>query len=99
MAVCSAEVVGAAVVVERELELLLLVGDTVEVVRRLELAVADDLHLAPELEPERLVERAAATGIGDAVHRVQVPGHAAILRMRRGPRPLCEGVGDVPLPQ
>ena len=56
VAVRRAELVGAAVVVERQLELLLLAGHAEEVVRRLELAVADDRQLAPELEPERLVE-------------------------------------------
>ena len=52
--------VGAAVVVERELELLVLAGQPVEVVRRLELSVADDRQVAPMVEPERLVEGLAA---------------------------------------
>jgi hypothetical protein len=56
-----AEVVGAAVVVERQLELLVLAGDAEEVVRRLRLAAADDVELATELEAERFVERAGSS--------------------------------------
>ena len=37
-------------------------ADREEVVRRLELAVADDVHVAREAEAERLVERAARSG-------------------------------------
>src|SRR5205814_8731812 len=54
--VCVAEVVRAPVVVEGELELLVLAGHAEEVVRRLLLAVPDDVHVATELHPERLVE-------------------------------------------
>src|SRR5687768_8355791 len=50
VAVRRAQLVGAAVVVERQLELLLLAGQAKEVVRRLELAVPDDRQLAPEVE-------------------------------------------------
>src|SRR4051812_26530863 len=64
--------VRAAVVVERQLELLVLSGVAEEVVRRLELPVADDRRLAPELEPEGLVERPAALRIRDPVHGVEV---------------------------
>src|SRR5204863_8260166 len=56
--VARAEVVRTAVVVERQLELLVLAGNAEEVVRGLRLAVADDVHVATELEPERLVEGA-----------------------------------------
>src|ERR1700757_3479504 len=42
--VAGAEVVGAAVVVEGQLEHRVVVADAEEVVRRLELAVADDVH-------------------------------------------------------
>jgi len=42
VAVAGVEVVGAAVVVERQLELLLLAREAEEVERRLRLAVADD---------------------------------------------------------
>src|SRR3954447_23106039 len=72
--VAAAEVVGAAVVVEGQLEHGLLVGDGEEVVRRLLLAAADDVHLAIEREPERLVERAALLRIRDPDHRVQETG-------------------------
>src|SRR6266545_3260742 len=83
VAVTRADVVAAAVVVERQLELLLLAGEAEEVVRRLELAVAHDRQLAPELHAERLVERAAPVRIGDADHRVQVARHQRILREGR----------------
>ena len=63
--------------VEGELELLLLAGDAEEVVRRFLLAVPDDVHVAAELEPERLVERTASVRVGDAVHGVQIAGHSA----------------------
>src|SRR5579864_8240605 len=43
----AAQLVRAAVVIERQLELLLLAGVAEEVVRRLELAVADDRELSP----------------------------------------------------
>ena len=72
-----AELVGAAVLVVRQLELFLLVGEAVEVERRLLLAVADDRRLAPELVPERLVERAAARRVGDAEHGVEITGRHA----------------------
>jgi hypothetical protein len=61
----------AAVVVERELELLVLAGDAEEVVRRLPLAVPDDVHVAPELQAERFVEGPSPPRIGDPEHRVQ----------------------------
>src|SRR6266540_2380104 len=83
MAVAGAELVCAAVVVERQLELLLLARKAEEVVRRLELAVAHDRQLAPELHSESLVEGAAPLRIGDADHRVQVARHAGILREGR----------------
>src|SRR5439155_25779713 len=67
-----ADVVRAAVVVERELELLSLAGGAEEVVRRFLFAVADDVHVAAELQAERLVERAALLGIGDPIHGVQI---------------------------
>ena len=73
--VAAAEVVAAAVVVERQLEHRLLVADREEVVRRLELAVADDVEVAREGEAERLVERAALLGIGNPAHRVQEARH------------------------
>ena len=76
VAVAAAEVVRAAVVVVRELELRVLARDAEEVVRRLPLAVADDVHVAAELEAERLVEGAAPLRIGDPVHRVQIARHA-----------------------
>src|SRR5258706_4246137 len=71
-----AHLVRPPVVIEGELELLLLVGHPEEVVRRLLLAAADDVHVATELEPERLVEGAALLRIGDPVHGVQIAGHA-----------------------
>ena len=80
VAVAGAEVVGAAVVVERQLEHRLLVADAEEVVRRLELAVADDVHVALEAEAERLVEGAALLRIRDPDHRVEEVSHARILR-------------------
>src|SRR5919197_452446 len=75
----GAQLIAAAVVVERELELLLLAREAEEVVRRLQFAVADDVEVAAVLHPERLVEGTALLGIGDPVHRVQVTGHAPIL--------------------
>src|ERR1043166_7314580 len=57
VAVAAAEVVRATVVVVRQFEHRLLVADREETVRCLALAVADDVHLAGEREPERLVER------------------------------------------
>ncbi len=42
-----------------------------EVVRRLDLAVPDDVHVALEAEAQRLVEGAALLRIGDPDHRVQ----------------------------
>ena len=74
--VARAELVRAPVVVERELEHRFLVADPEEVVRRLELALADDVHVALEREAERLVERAALLGIRDPDHRVQELRHA-----------------------
>src|SRR5439155_21357096 len=53
--VAAAEVVAATVVVECQLEHRLLVADREEVVRRLQLAVADDVEVAREGEAERLV--------------------------------------------
>src|SRR5262249_43231308 len=80
MAVGGAELVGAPVVVEGELELFLLAGHAEEVVRRLELAVPDDRELATELHAERLVEGTAPVRIGDPDHRVQIARcHAGIL--------------------
>src|SRR5437763_11155144 len=63
--VARAELIGAAVVVERQLEHRLPVADREEVVGRLELAVADDVHVALKAEAERLVERAVLLGIRD----------------------------------
>src|SRR5438034_10561320 len=74
--VAGPELVGATVVVVRQLELFVLAGDAEEVVRRLLLAVPDDVHVATELEAERLVEGAALLRIRDPVHRVQVTRHA-----------------------
>ena len=70
MPIGRAHLVRAAVVVEGELELLVLTGDAEEVVGCLQLAVPDDRQLAAKLQPQRLVERAALLGVGDAVHRV-----------------------------
>src|SRR2546421_2573791 len=80
MSVPCAEVVRATVVVERQLELLVLTGDAEKIVRGLLLAVPDDVHLAPELEPERLVEGAALPGVGDPHHGVQIARHDGIVR-------------------
>src|SRR5665647_1731249 len=88
--VAGPDLVRAAVVVVRELQLLFLAGDAEEVVRRLRLAAADDVHVTAELEPERLVERAALHRIGDPDHGVQVSRHARSLaagdRLMPGPR-------------
>ena len=75
----GAEVVRATVVVVRQLEDVLVVSEREEVVRRLELAVSDDVHVAGEAEAECLVEAAAPLGIGDANHGVQEIGHASTL--------------------
>ena len=64
------------VVVERELEFLVLVRDSEEVVCRPLRVGADDVHGAAKLEPERLVERTALLRIRDPLHGVQVTGHA-----------------------
>src|SRR4029077_10245240 len=72
----------ATVVVERQLELHLIARKCEEVVCRFQLAVANDGQLTAELHPERLVERAAALGISDAVHGVEIAGHR--LHPRRG---------------
>src|SRR5215207_9703389 len=61
--------------VEGQLQLLLLIGNAEEVVRRLEFAVPDDVQLAAELEPERLVEAATPLRVRDAEHRVEVARH------------------------
>ncbi len=66
-----AQLVRAPVVIERQLEDVLGVADREEVVRRLQLAVPDDVHVAAEAKAERLVERAALLGIGDPHHRVE----------------------------
>src|SRR4051812_37033810 len=87
VAVARADVVRAAVMVERELELLVLAGHAEEVVRRFALAVPDDVHVAAELQAERLVEGAALLRIGDPNHGVQVFGHA------RDPRSTAERRG------
>ena len=71
MAVTRAQLVGAAVVVVRQLQNVLLAADRVEVVRRLELAVANNVHLAAERKPECLVEATALLGIRDTHHRVK----------------------------
>src|SRR5579862_601920 len=73
--VAGAEVVRAPIVVVRQLEHGRLAADRVEVVRRLDCAVADDVHVALELEAEGFVERAAALGVGDPHHGVQELGH------------------------
>src|SRR5215831_7095138 len=73
--VARAQLVRAPVVVEGQLEHRLLVAEREEVVRRLQLAVADDVEVAGEREPERLVEDAALPGIGDADHGVKKGGH------------------------
>ena len=75
--VAGAEVVRAAVVVEGQLEHVACRRDAEEVVRRLELAVADDVHVALEPEAERLVERAARVRIRDPtiVCRKRAMGH------------------------
>src|SRR5438034_5234125 len=65
-----AHVVHAFVVIEGELQNALAVAHGVEVVGRLELAVADDVQVPAELETERLVEAPALLGVGDAIHRV-----------------------------
>src|SRR2546421_926189 len=65
VAVPSAELVCASIVVERQLELLVLAGKAEEVVGRLELAVSHDVQVAPELHAERLVERSASFRIRD----------------------------------
>ena len=59
----GAELVRPAVGVQGQLELLVLPGHAVEVVRRLVVAVADDRRLLAELEAERLVELAAPVGV------------------------------------
>jgi hypothetical protein len=66
--------------VEGELEFLLLARHPEEIVRRLELAVADDREFAPELEAEGVIERPAPLGIGDPVCGVQVARDARILK-------------------
>src|SRR5579864_469293 len=58
VAVAGADVVRPPVVVERQLELRVFARSAEEVVRRLLLAVSDDVELAAELEAERLVEGA-----------------------------------------
>ena len=72
----GSEVIGATVVVVGQLEDVLVVAEGEEVVRRLELAVPDDVHVPREAEAERLVEAAAALGIGDANHGMEESGHA-----------------------
>src|SRR6185312_4549788 len=88
VAVAGAHLVRAAVVVERQLEHVGLAGQAVEVVGRLELAVADDRRLLALLEAKRLVELAALLGVGDANHGVQVCGHAVILDRHQSARTL-----------
>ena len=65
--------------VEGQLEHVLVVAEQVEVVSRLQLAVTDDVHVPAECEAERLVERAALLGVGDAQHGVEIGSHACIL--------------------
>jgi len=74
--IAGAHLVRASVVVVRQLEHVLLVADREEVVRRLQLAVADDVHLAREPEPERLIEHPTLRRVGDPDHRVQEARHA-----------------------
>ena len=66
----------------RQLEHRVLTADPEEVVGRLELAVADDVHVALEAEAERLVEGAALLRIRDPNHRVEEFGDARILWAR-----------------
>src|SRR5215211_1356888 len=80
--VAGADVVRPLVVVQRQLELFVLPRDPEEVVRRLELAIPHDRQLAAGFEAERLVERPALGGVGDAVHRVQEARHARIVGSR-----------------
>ena len=75
MAVARADVVRPPVVVEGQLELRVLARGAEEVVRRLLLAVADDVELAPELEAEGFVKGPAPGRVGDADHRVEIAGH------------------------
>ena len=75
----GAEVVRATIVVERQLEDVLGVSEREEVVRRLALAVSDDVHVAGEAKAERLVEAAAPLGVRDPNHRVEEGGHRPIL--------------------
>ena len=75
----GAQLVGAAVVVVGQLEDVLVVAEREEVVRRLALAVSDDVHVAGEAKAQRLVEAAAPLGVGDPNHGVQEVGHGAIV--------------------
>src|SRR4249919_724181 len=81
VAVAAAEVVRAPVVVERQLEDVLAVRQAEEVVGGLLLAVSDDVHLAAEREPERLVERPALLRVGDPDHRVEIACHGGHSRV------------------
>jgi hypothetical protein len=56
MSVAGAELIGATVVVEGELQFLLLSRQPVEEVGGLKLAVPDDWQLSAEFETERLME-------------------------------------------
>src|SRR5207244_2679694 len=47
-----------------------------EVVRRLELAVADDRQLTPKLHPEGLIKSPTPLGVGDPHHRMEEPRQA-----------------------
>src|SRR5262249_37820671 len=79
VAVGRAHLVGATVVVERELELLDLPRRAEEVVGRLELPVTNDRKLAPELQSERLVEGPASVRVGGSIHRVEEAAHGRII--------------------
>src|SRR3954452_10841210 len=97
VAVAATEVVRAPGAVEGQLELFLLAGHREEVVRRLLLPVADDVHVTAELEDERLVEGAASFRVGDAVHGVEIARHGEIVRQagtrRAGMEKLSAGGG------
>src|SRR3954468_14078026 len=60
VAVAGTQLVRPSVVVVRQLEHRVGVAEREEVVRRLFLAVPDDVHVAVEREAQRLVERTAA---------------------------------------
>jgi hypothetical protein len=69
--VAGSALVAAPVVIEGQLKLLVLARHPEEVVSCFALSVSHDVHIAAELEPQRLVKSSTLLRIRNPVHRVE----------------------------